>query len=116
MNFERAIREFDDDRDFLMEVLAGFLDIAGGQMTALRAALEGGDAALIAAESHSIKGGAANLTAEDLARAASALETIAKAGDLSAGPPALDDLENEYRRLVSYRDGLMLEQTGANRK
>ena len=71
MNFEQACHEFDGDRDFLKEVLTGFFDIAGTQIDTIHQAISNGDAEKVWQEAHSIKGGAANLTAEILSRTAS---------------------------------------------
>ena len=114
MKLEQAVAEFDNDRDFLMDVLAGFLDNVGAKIPIIRTALAGGDASVVGAECHAIKGGAANLTAEDLARAAAGLETIARSNDLSPGEKALDHLEIEYQRLAGYAGRQSLKAVGGD--
>ncbi len=114
LDFERAVAEFDHDAAFLMDVLAGFIDNVQRQITMMQKALTDGDAACLAAESHAIKGGAANLTAVALAEAAFALETIGKSGDLASGPQALERMETEFDHLVTYTDTLALKQAGGN--
>ncbi len=114
MDFARAVREFDDDAAFLMDVLAGFIDNVQGQITIMHKALIDGDAARLAAESHAIKGGAANLTAAALAETALVLETMGQSGDLTDAPQALEQVAAEFERLVSYADTLALRQAGGN--
>ena len=113
MKFDQAVTEFDNDSDFLLDVLSGFLDNVNAKIPVMRTALKEGDATVVAAESHAIKGGAANLTAEDLSLSAAALETMARSKDLSAGAKALDHLENEYNRLAAFAD-TRLKEAGGN--
>ncbi|MDJ0802452.1 MAG: PAS domain S-box protein [Desulfobacterales bacterium] len=114
MKFAQAVAEFDNDRAFLMDVLSGFLDNLGAKIPRIRTALADGDAPAVGAECHAIKGGAANLTAEGLSRAAAVLETIAKSKDLATGPEALDHLETEYRRLAGFAAERSLQAAGGN--
>ena len=114
LDFERALAEFDHDAAFLMDVLEGFLDHLNVQTATMRKALDDGDAARIAAESHAIKGGAANLRADALAEAALAAEMLGKSSDLTAGPEVLERIESEYRRLASYAESLTLKAAGGN--
>jgi len=102
IDIDRALREFDDDRDFLAEVTAGFVANVAGQLDAIAAAIDGGDAETARREAHSIKGGAANLCADRLSAAAKAVEDKAKAGDLDAARRALDALRAEYDHLASH--------------
>ena len=78
MNFERAVEEFERDREFLMEVLEGFMGNVRAQIGTIRQAISDGDADQIREEAHSIKGGAANLTADNLSEVALELENIGK--------------------------------------
>jgi signal transduction histidine kinase/CheY-like chemotaxis protein/HPt (histidine-containing phosphotransfer) domain-containing protein len=104
MDFEQACREFDGDRDFLKEVLTGFFDIAETQIDTIHQAISNGNTEKVWQEAHSIKGGAANLTAEILSRTASDLETMGKSEDLKGCSEALGRLRIEYDRLKTYAD------------
>jgi len=106
MDFEVALDEFAGDKDFLMEVLEGFLGSVRTQAETLRQALEDGDADVVFKEAHSIKGGAANMTAEDLYHAAVKLENLGESGDLGDAAPALRNLETQFRRLEEYKKAL----------
>ncbi|MBW1710069.1 MAG: PAS domain S-box protein [Deltaproteobacteria bacterium] len=101
-DFEKAVREFEGDRDFLMEVLAGFFKETKVQFEDMRRAISDGDADAVQRGAHSIKGGAANLTAVILSKAAFKLENIGKSGNLEEGTEALEALENEAERLEAY--------------
>jgi CheY-like chemotaxis protein/HPt (histidine-containing phosphotransfer) domain-containing protein len=102
MNFEKAIEEFEGDREFLMEVLNGFLDNVRAQIGTIRQAISDGDAEVVRGEAHSIKGGAANLTADELSRIVFELENIGKSGLLEGGTEVLERLEREFHRLEVY--------------
>jgi len=102
MNFEQAIEEFLGKKAILLKVLNNFLENVEEQIETIRLGISAGDAELVRKESHSIKGGAANLTANALFRAASALEEIGKSGVLEGGPAALNTLENELLLLKSF--------------
>jgi len=102
MDFEKAIEEFEGDKEFLMEVLEGFLENVRAQIPAIRQAITDGDSEVVSREAHSIKGGAANLTADVLSKIAFELENIGKSGALEGGIQVLERLEEEFRRLEGY--------------
>jgi len=102
MNFERAVEEFEKNREFLMEVLEGFMGNVRAQIGTIRQAISDGDADQIREEAHSIKGGAANLTADNLSEVALELENIGKSGVLEGGIPVIERLEKELHRLEVY--------------
>ena len=102
INFEQAIDEFLGKKTIMLNVLNNFLENVEEQIETIRLGISAGNAELIRKESHSIKGGAANLTANALFRAASALEKIGKSGVLESGPAALDTLENELLLLKTF--------------
>ncbi len=107
IDLERAVREFDADREFLRELVGGFLNNVREQVELLRAAMEKGDAETVRREAHSIKGGAANICAESLSLAAWKLETAGKSGSLDNGREMLGELQHEFCRLEGYvRDEL----------
>ena len=102
MNFEQACREFDGDEEFLKEVLTGFFKNAGEQIQKITRSISNGDTEEVWKEAHSIKGGAANLTANMLSRTAFDLETMGKSDNLAGCRKALDRLKTEYERLKTY--------------
>jgi PAS domain S-box-containing protein len=102
MNFEKALEEFKGHKDVLMEVLEGFVKNVGVQMEGMRKAIYSEDADTLWREAHAIKGGAANLVADELSRLALELERIGKSGRLKEGMEALGRLEKEFGRLEAY--------------
>ena len=107
MDMERAIDEFDGDKNFLMEVVAGFTENVNHQIGVLHEAISDGDTKRVYREAHSIKGGAANLTASTLSNIASELSTMGKSGELNGGYSLLGKLEREFRRLEIYTSDSM---------
>ena len=102
MNLDRAIEEFEGDKGFLMEVLEGFLENVRAQIGTIQQAISDGDAEIVRKEAHSIKGGAANLTADKLSKIALELENIGQSGVLEGGTEALERLKKEFYRLEGY--------------
>lgn len=98
------------DRDALLERLGGDEDLAKemarlmlGQLDTLVAAVDEAARALDAKRlfraSHGLKGAAANLSAEPMAKAAEKLESMGRAGSLEALPEACAVLHGELARL-----------------
>jgi two-component system, sensor histidine kinase and response regulator len=86
---ETALRKrIGDDGEFLEELLGIFVSTIDEQVVSLLAAVTRGEAAAVATHAHAIKGAAANVAADALARAAAALESRALEGVLGA-----DDVE-----------------------
>ena len=106
INYHQAIAEFDNDPDFLMEVLSGFLKRVDQQIHTIRAAIADGNADLLAKEAHAIKGGAANLTADALAGAAARLEVTGKSGRLTRAADIVSTLDRERIRLHAFAAAL----------
>lgn len=98
----QALEEFDNDTDFFNEVLGEFIQEVGRQIKVIRNALDDLDFSVITRESHSIKGGAANLIARPISSAAYALEKIGKAKDTNGLESGIDTLEKAYQELVTY--------------
>jgi HPt (histidine-containing phosphotransfer) domain-containing protein len=102
INLARAIDEFEGDKELLSQVIAGFTGNVIEQIGTIREALSCGDAETVRKEAHSIKGGAANLTAENLTKAAFDLESKGKSGELDGAGEILDNLEREFEALRGY--------------
>lgn len=102
LNFEEAIAEFEGDRDIFFRILDHFLRNVKNQIQTMNQSLSTQDAARLRMEAHSIKGGAANLTAAPLAALAAELEEIAIAGRLEDAPAILILFQEELQRLEAY--------------
>jgi len=105
LDLDRALKEFENDRQLLEEVMVEFVGTVRGRLAVIGQAIESGDADVIFREAHAIQGGAANLTACRLSKAAQTLETIGKSGVLDGGRQALDELAVEFVRLDEYTFG-----------
>ena len=102
MDFAKATEEFEGDEEFLMEVMEGFIENVKSQTGIICEAISDGDAETVRREAHSIKGGAANLTADALSEIAFELENIGKSGVLEQGFETLKKLEQEFFRLERF--------------
>ncbi len=102
LDINRALDEFDGDRVLLMKLINGFIDIVRGQINIIRKAISEGDMDVVRSEAHSIKGGAANLTAMDLSQIALGLEKMAKTGTSDGSMDVLSRLEQEFLRLEAF--------------
>ncbi|MFH1998770.1 MAG: cache domain-containing protein [Planctomycetota bacterium] len=109
MDYDRAVEEFEGMRDVLMEVTDGFLGNVRGQIEIIRQAIADHDTETVRREAHSMKGGAANLTADVFAAVALELEKSGRSGDMDGALQALEELENEFIRLSDYtKTGLVV--------
>ena len=102
MDFAQAIEEFEGDEEFLMEVLEGFIENVTSQTGIIRRAISDGDSEIVRREAHSIKGGAANLTADVLSKIAFELENIGTSGVLEKSIETLEKLEQAFSRLEHF--------------
>ena len=102
MDYDRALNEYDGNREFLKELINGFLERASQQIETLWQSLADGNAEIVMKEAHAIKGGAGLLTAVALSGVALELETIGKSGKLTEGTEVLSRLEREIRRLTDF--------------
>lgn len=104
IDFDKALVEFEGDRELLIEVLNGFLENVRGQIKTLRKAIIRLDYDEIRREAHTVKGGAANLVAKRLSLIALNLENNAKSKDLHGCETHIDMLEEEIELLTSYAE------------
>ncbi len=99
IDFEKAIKEFDGQKDLVFSIVREFANDIKTQIETMNVALAASDAETIRKEAHSIKGGAANIHALRLSQTAKAIEELAKAGELEAIPKALVALIEENERM-----------------
>lgn len=102
IDIEKAIEEFEGDKQFLYEVIEGFTMEVIEQIGTIRKALSCGDAETVRNEAHSIKGGAANITAKALSRVAFELEIKGKIKELNGAGEIVDNLEREFETLRKF--------------
>ena len=102
MDFPGAVEEFEGDEEFLMEVMEGFFENVTSQIGIIRQAISEGDAEVVRREAHSIKGGAANVMADELSKIAFELENIGTSGVLEKSIETLEKLERAFSRLEHF--------------
>ncbi|MCI0470542.1 MAG: ATP-binding protein, partial [Candidatus Aminicenantes bacterium] len=102
IDYERALEEFDGDKELLDNLIDRFMGNIEKQLPELADMLENNAPEKIRFEAHKIKGGAANLAAVPLSAAARRLEAIAETGDLTAAREALAALKNEFEKLQAW--------------
>ncbi len=72
------------------------------QIVIIEQALNEGDPGTVSKEAHSIKGGASNLTADELSNAANELEKTTVLGHSKKTAEKVDNLVKAFSRLESY--------------
>ena len=102
LDLDRAIQEFMGQKEILFGVLQKFINSAGSQIDTIRQAVKGADYGRIGAEAHAIKGAAANLTADKLARRASDLEHAAENQQADLTGELAGKLVREFCYLEKY--------------
>lgn len=85
----------EQERELLVRMLGAFLETAPGMATALGEALEAGDPIAVEEGAHKLRGSAATLGAQPLARLCEQLEEAARAGRSPLPAPAVAALTRE---------------------
>ncbi len=101
-DYDRALDEFEGDREFLIEVVEGFITKLGPQLENLKRAVESRQADEVRRQAHAIKGGAANLTADQVAELACALEQMGRQEELDEAGRTLAALRDAVDELSAY--------------
>ena len=102
LDMDKAIEEFMGQKEILFGILQDFLNIAAAQVENIRQAANCSDYGVIVSEAHAIKGGAANLTAYQLADLASDLEKAATEQQTDQTVLLAEKLENEFCHLEIF--------------
>jgi len=102
LKYEKALKEFELDTELLSEVILGFLKKLAFQIPDMQQALDNGEIDTLREEAHAIKGGAANLCAEQLSEAAKELEAVCKNADSQKAAESMNNLKDEYNRFKEY--------------
>ena len=102
IDLDRAIDEFMGKKKILYAVLGQFMVRAGDQITGLHRAGCRYDCGFIASEAHRLKGGAANLRARRLSRAAADLEKAAESKKAEEICESIEKLAEEFNHLERF--------------
>ena len=106
IDMEAALKRAMGDKSFLEELILQFTEDLPDEIKALSEALNRKDAESITERAHSIKGTAANLGAEGIAKAALQLEEAGREGNLADGVNILDNLNDEFGRLAKFASNI----------
>jgi len=102
IDLDRALNEFMGEKKVLNGILNEFTAKVRSQIRSIRQAFLSLDFSEIAKEAHSIKGGAANLTANKVAGMASALEKAADLQQVDLVKNLAGELEDQFQLLENY--------------
>ena len=102
IDIERTVAEFMDKTELLLGVLETFRIRVRAQIMQMKQHLSANNYNPIFSEAHSIKGGAGNLGAFKLSKAAAQLEEAAAEESPARAAAAVDDLEREFHILYQY--------------
>jgi CheY-like chemotaxis protein len=102
IDLDKALSEFMGEKEVLSDLLKEFTAKVRSQIKAIQQAFLSLDFKEIAKEAHSIKGGAANLTANKVAGIASALEKAAGLKQIELVKQLARELEEKHQQLEKY--------------
>ncbi len=108
LDYEKVLDEFNNDNEFLNEVLGEFLSTVENQLETMEKAINLTNFKILEKEAHSIKGGAANLIAKKLSNIAHGLELTAKSKNSGKSYELFKALKNEFYRLKKYAENFYL--------
>ena len=97
---EIALKKFDGDQDFLLEIAGMFLDGITEQMTSLSTALEHADVGAVGKIAHTVKGSVSHFGAERAFAAALRLEQDAGSGDVGSLTASHECFVREIEQLI----------------
>lgn len=107
LDFNRALKEFENDKDLLLRLLDEFKSILANQIIHITQLLISEDYQKIEFEAHSIKGGAMNICAYKLADAAKNLEKCCrKNGHKSEMQDNVDILQKQIELFIRFVEQL----------
>jgi len=102
VNLNKALERAMGDAAFLGQMFQEFLSRIPGQVKELKAAVKQGDGETLQQKAHTLKGSAANLSADTIAATALHLEQMGREGNLQAGEQALGELNDNVALLEAY--------------
>jgi hemerythrin-like metal-binding protein len=94
---------YDNDENLIVGIIKSFVkNNIPEKISAIRAAIEAGDAQKVFRDAHSMKGSAGAIEAELLREAAFALESLAEKQDLEGALKAYEIMEREYFKTIGF--------------
>ena len=104
MDLTELLHEFENDAAFLKEVLTEFITSTDKKLVQIQQAAVDRNGPEITAFAHAIKGGAANLTAQELSRAAGCMEKAATENNFTTMPDLISQLVRAYCRFKAFAE------------
>ena len=102
IHLDEILEEFDNDKHFFVEVLEEFIKNVERQIPDMRTAEKKKEFQVLTDQAHAIKGGAANLGAMDLSRAAMVIEQAGRLKQDQNLEKQLQNLETQFSRLQKF--------------
>lgn len=99
LNVEKLVEEFDGDKEFAMETVGDFIELAKEKVNEIVENIDNLDFQSLQENVHDIKGGARTIVAESTADAALALENAAKAQDI-------EECHNQFKLMTEALENL----------
>jgi HPt (histidine-containing phosphotransfer) domain-containing protein len=106
LDFDAALQQFDDDRDFLFEMLVDYKASLPERMKEIHAAFQEGNAEKLNRHAHNLKGISLNFHANPVIELALQIESASKRNDLTGMSVVVARLDEEVRRLDEYLSNL----------
>lgn len=113
IDLDTVLDEFDNDKDFLLELANDLLTLVKEQIITIRKEIQNKACEKVRREAHTIKGGALNIRANIIAGIAYEIEKAGKSGNLSQCNDLLDQLEMAVKNLEEYI--ITLEKTAPDK-
>lgn len=104
INFDAFVDRCMGDREFALQVLGEFQSQMPGELDRLAECVQRRDMTNLSSRAHTIKGLAANISAEGLREVAYRLEQAARTADVSAATTCVAMVRREWDRLQRYLD------------
>lgn len=102
INRPLLLARFDNDEEFLMEMLNMFVQEVETKLTQIKKDLTENNFDDIRLVAHSLKGITSTLTAFTMRDAVCEMEGAVKRNDIKMIPSFLDTIENEHRKLIRF--------------
>ncbi len=102
MDMQSALFHFDDDKNFMMEMLTVFMAGLPARLSEMQTALNENNANILARLAHNLKGTCLNFGTEPLAKLSAELEEMGKHDDIQFAPAIAEQMQEEVHRLQEY--------------
>lgn len=97
-----VLRRLQDDKQLLIELVTIFLDGAPEGFEKVQQLIDQGDFSALSDAAHSLKGAAANIGAQKLAKSFLKIEEAAKQKEIRGAHEAFENASNELNELKEY--------------